>query len=79
MNAIGNKSVNVLASGVWFTNDMLYVLFQDGREIGVSLLWFPQLRKASKEQLNNWRFIGKGVGIHWEDLDEDISISALLE
>ena len=75
---MANKSISALASKVWFTNDMLYVLLQDGREIGVPLLWFPRLRKANKEQLNNWRFIGKGVGIHWEDLDEDISVSALL-
>jgi hypothetical protein len=79
MNTSANKSLNTLASRVWFTNDMLYVLLQDGREIGVPLLWFPRLRKAGKEQLNNWRFIGKGIGIHWEDLDEDISVSALLE
>ena len=63
MNTFANKSINVLASKVWFSNDMMYVLLQDGREIGVPLLWFPRLRKASKEQLNNWRFIGKGVGI----------------
>jgi hypothetical protein len=78
MNTLANNSVNTLASRVWFTNDMLYVLLQDGREIGVPLLWFPRLRKASKEQLNDWRFIGQGIGIHWEELDEDISISALL-
>ena len=78
MNTLANKSVNALASRIWFTNEMLYVLLQDGREIGVPLLWFPRLRKASKEQLNNWRFIGQGIGIHWEELDEDISISALL-
>jgi len=78
MNTLVNKSVNALASRIWFTNEMLYVLLQDGREIGVPLLWFPRLRKASKEQLNNWRFIGQGIGIHWEELDEDISISALL-
>ena len=78
MSTLANKSTNVLASKVWFTNDMLYVLLLDGREIGVPLLWFPRLRKASKEQLKNWRFIGNGVGIHWEGIDEDISISALL-
>ena len=73
-----NKNVNALASKVWLTEDMLYVLLLDGREIGVPLLWFPKLRKASKKQLKNWRFIGKGIGIHWEDLDEDLSVSALL-
>jgi len=78
MSTLINKSVNILATKVWFTRDMLYVLLQDGREIGVPLLWFPRLRKASQEQLNNWRLIGNGVGIHWESIDEDISIAALL-
>ena len=78
MNTLANKHVNILASKVWFSKDMLYVLLQDGREIGVPLLWFPRLRKASMDQLNNWRLIGNGVGIHWEDIDEDISVAALL-
>ncbi len=78
MSTLANKSVNVLASKVWFTKDMLYVLLQDGREIGVPLLWFPGLRKASEKQLKNRRLIGNGVGIHWESIDEDISVSALL-
>ena len=78
MNTLANKAMPVFASRVWFSEDMLYVLLRDGREIGVPLLWFPRLRKASKEQLNNWRLIGNGIGIHWESLDEDISVSALL-
>jgi len=78
MSTLVNKSTNVLASKVWFSKDMLFVLLQDGREIGVPLLWFPRLRKASEEQLNEWRLIGNGVGIRWESIDEDISISALL-
>jgi hypothetical protein len=78
MSTLANKSTNVLASKVWFSKDMLYVLLLDGREIGVPLLWFPRLRKATEEQLNNWRLIGNGVGIHWDAIDEDISVSALL-
>jgi Protein of unknown function (DUF2442) len=78
MSTLANKSANILATKVWFSKDMLYVLLQDGREIGVPMLWFPRLRKASMEQLNEWRLIGNGVGIHWESIDEDISISALL-
>ena len=78
MSTLANKQVNILANKVWFSKDMLYVLLQDGREIGVPLLWFPRLRKASKDQLNDWRLIGNGVGIHWEQLDEDISVAALL-
>lgn len=57
---------------------MLYILLEDGREIGIPLLWFPKLRKATMDQLNNWRLIGNGVGIHWESIDEDISVAALL-
>ena len=78
MSTLTDKSAHILASKVWFSRDMFYVLLQDGREIGVPLLWFPRLRKASQEQLNDWRLIGNGVGIHWESLDEDISIAALL-
>lgn len=78
MSPLVNKSTNVLASKVWFSKDMLFVHLRDGREIGVPLLCFPRLRTASEEQLNDWRLIGNGVGIHWESIDEDISISALL-
>jgi len=78
MSTLPNKQENVLASKVWFNKDMLYILLQDGREIGVPLLWFPRLRKASMEQLNDWRLIGNGIGIHWESIDEDISVAALL-
>lgn len=78
MSTLTDKSAHILASKVWFSKDMIYVLLQDGREIGVPLLWFPRLRTASQEQLNDWRLIGNGVGIHWESIDEDISIAALL-
>lgn len=78
MSTLANNPENALASKVWYTKDMLYVLLKDGREIGVPLLWFPRLKKASEEQLNNWRLIGNGIGIHWENIDEDISVSALL-
>lgn len=57
----------------------LHVRLADGRVISVPLEWFPRLRDASPEQRANWRLIGKGVGIHWEDIDEDLSVAALLE
>lgn len=63
---------------VWFTDDMLYVRLADGRELGVPLVWYPRLEKATKEQRENWRLIGKGIGIHWTDLDEDISALGIL-
>ena len=78
MSTLANKSSNVLASDVWFSKDMLYVRLQDGRELGVPLLWFPRLRKATEDQLKEWRLIGNGIGIHWESIDEDISVAALL-
>ena len=57
---------------------MLFVRLEDGREVGVPLDWFPRLREASAKQQENWRFIGNGVGIHWEDIDEDISVRRLI-
>ena len=67
------------AVDLWFTSDMLYVRLEDGREVGVPLHWFPRLQKATDDQLKNWRFIGHGIGVHWEDLDEDISVKQLIE
>lgn len=71
-----NKSNNAL--DIAFTEDKMIVFLEDGRELSVPLEWFPKLRNASKKSLENWRFIGHGEGIHWKDLDEDISIEALL-
>jgi hypothetical protein len=56
----------------------LCVDLSDGRTISVPLTWFPRLLHASPEERGNWRLIGKGHGIHWEDIDEDISIEGLL-
>ena len=68
-----------MATDVQFDENMLYVQFSDGREIRVLLEWFPRLCDATEEQRVNWRLIGKGIGIHWRDLDEDISVAGLLE
>ena len=56
----------------------LQVMMADGREISVPVEWFPRLRDASDEQRANWRLIGRGHGILWPDIDEDISIQGLL-
>ena len=58
--------------------EMLHVRLSDGREVSAPLQWFPRLRDATVAQRKNWRLIGQGVGIHWEDLDEDISVAGLL-
>ena len=55
-----------------------FVLLEDGRELGVPYDWFPRLAAATPAQREGWRLIGKGTGIHWEAVDEDLSISALL-
>ena len=68
-----------LAAEVWFDVSMLHVRLVDGREISVPMEWFTKLREASESQRNNWCLIGKGVGIRWEDLDEDLSVAGLLE
>ncbi len=66
------------AEGITLTDDTLSVDLSDGRTISVPLTWFPRLLYASTEGRKNWRLIGKGQGIHWEDIDEDISIEGLL-
>ena len=72
------KTSEAMAAEVWFDSDMMHVRLLDGREISAPIEWFPKLRNASEEQRKKWRLIGKGVGIHWKDIDEDISVSSLL-
>ncbi|MGB8644504.1 MAG: DUF2442 domain-containing protein [Anaerolineae bacterium] len=79
MNTLSEVSpTTVLAVDLRFTDDALVVSLSDGREVSVPLEWFPLLRDATAEQRKNWRFIAKGIGIHWEDVDEDIAVSTLL-
>jgi hypothetical protein len=68
-----------IATNVSFSKEKMTIYLEDGRTLSVPLDWFPILKNATSEQLNNWRFIGSGAGIHWNDLDEDISIEKLLE
>jgi hypothetical protein len=57
---------------------LLRVTLADGRELAAPLEWFPRLRDATPEQRSHWRFIGHGQGIHWLDLDADVSVAGLL-
>ncbi len=66
------------ALNVLLTDDTLSVDLSDGRSISVPIAWFPRLLHSSEQERNNWRLIGRGQGIHWEDIDEDISIEGLL-
>ena len=67
-----------VAEKVKVTEDTLSVDLSDGRTISVPLAWFPRLLHSTPEERNHWRLIGKGHGIHWEDIDEDISVEGLL-
>jgi hypothetical protein len=71
-------NVEPLAVDVTCTDDELRVVLADGREIGVPLVWFPRLLGATPDQRKEWRLIGGGIGIHWEAVDEDISVESLL-
>ncbi|MBA4173897.1 MAG: DUF2442 domain-containing protein [Hyphomicrobium sp.] len=67
-----------LATDVAFGTDEMTVRLADGRRLSVPLAWFPKLARATRPQLGNFELIGDGEGIHWPDLDEDISVAGLL-
>ena len=67
-----------IAKAVAGTGDTLTVELSDGRTISVPLSWFPRLTHGTDAERSNWRLIGGGDGIHWPDLDEDLSVEGLL-
>lgn len=67
-----------LATDVKVTADALVVGLQDGRVVSVPLAWYPRLAEGTPTERHRWKLIGPGIGIHWPDLDEDISVEALL-
>lgn len=71
-------NIKPLATAVSFGADTLRVVLADAREITVPLEWFPRLRDATDAQRKIWELIGGGIGIHWPDVDEDISVESLL-
>ncbi len=66
------------AEDLTVSDDTLCVDLSDGRSISVPLAWYPRLLRATPAERKRWRLIGRGLGIHWEDLDEDISVEGLL-
>jgi hypothetical protein len=66
------------AIDVDLNEERLLIVLADGREVAAPLAWFPRLLEATAEQRANWRLIGRGHGVHWPDVDEDISIASLL-
>ncbi len=77
MNILAHEK-QALARTVTFQQDKMRVALSDGREIAVPLDWFPRLKSASQAQRENFRLIAGGVGIHFPDVDEDVSVEGLL-
>jgi hypothetical protein len=78
MSTSGIELRETVAQGVTASEEALIVDLADGRTITVPLAWFPRLAHGTAAERANWRLIGGGVGIHWPDLDEDISVESLL-
>lgn len=61
-----------------FDNDMMWIELKDGRKLGIPLIYFPRLLKATTDQLQNYQISGGGIGLHWDELDEDLIVENLL-
>ena len=78
MSTLIINRVTSRATAVRLTTDTLVVDLADGRTVSVPLAWYPRLLHSSPEERANHRLIGEGEGIHWPDLDEDISVENIL-
>jgi hypothetical protein len=78
MTTSASETTLPLATSVTASDDALSVELSDGRSISVPLAWFPRLLHATTAERENWRLIARGEGVHWPDLDEDISVVSLL-
>jgi len=76
VEAVAKEAARALR--VTVTRDLLIVDLADGRTISVPLAWYPRLLHGTSEERNSWRLIGEGEGVHWPDLDEDISVQNLI-
>jgi hypothetical protein len=77
MKSSDAKTWTIFAEEVKVTNDTLTFKLSDGRSVSAPLRWYPRLMHGTRKERNNWE-IGSGVGVHWPDLDEDISVENLL-
>lgn len=68
----------IIIEDVRVTDEAVIVDLSDGRTVSVPLAWYPRLLQGTPQERRNWRLIGKGEGVHWPDLDEDISVENLL-
>lgn len=77
--SVSVETAEAVAVDVSCSEDALSVLLDDGRTVSVPLVWFPRLVAATPRQRKQWEPIGGGIGIHWEAIDEDISVASLLQ
>jgi hypothetical protein len=77
MSTLTERS-EALAVEVSFSRDALSVTLTDGRVVSAPPVWFPRLADASPRQRSDWDLIGGGIGVHWETIDEDVSVASLL-
>lgn len=75
---MGTSTLDATAVNIRFSRGSIHVALRDGREISAPLNWFPRLVKASPSERANWQIFDNGTGIHWPDVDEDISVLSLL-
>jgi hypothetical protein len=70
--------VTPLATGIVVTDDTLTVDLSDGRTVSVPLAWYPRLLNATTQERSNWKLVALGEGMHWPDVDEDISVASII-
>ncbi len=75
---MSTSTLEGLATSVTFDTNNMWVSLSDGRQLGIPLAYFPRLAKATAAQRKNYVISGGGIGLHWDDIDEDISVPALL-
>jgi hypothetical protein len=78
MNSLATKQIEIRATSVRVSDDALMVNLSDGRTVSVPLAWFPRLLHGTAAELREHQLIGEGLGIHWPQLDEDISVEGIL-
>ncbi len=79
MNSLARKFEPIfIATDVWFTEDSICLQLADGREVRTPLDFYPKLKNASVAQRKKFRLIGLGTGIHWDALDEDLSVEGIV-
>ncbi len=78
MSAVTVDTTHIFVDAVELSDEALAVQLSDGRSLTVPLAWYPRLLSGTVAERNNWRLVGRGQGIHWLDLDEDISVANLL-